>query len=635
MVRFTTAVAALVLAVAASASSVTTMLEHLELEDLGPVFQRNGIDEKSLALLDRAMPVDLQRNVFAAPAGFSFSLSALRSHDRMQQLGISAGAQLRIENYLKEEHGGGGSGGAAEAGRDEEAAVEGVLHSLGMSSLIPSFRKRAINDLKALMLLDHETMAQYMPEVEFGDRLKILDFIASHRSKEAAEAADETSATSHTQPLDRGQIAEVFADLLVSHDQKRTDKTETGAIVAGLLEENNARLLDQVSEMIAASQRQAISAPPPPAAAKRRAQTAGAGGGSSGANTDHASLWLEDDDGKLNIGANADTDLYRAGAGVLATSGAWQVGEAPDLQCSAENLGVLRWWPEKQALQVCGKGEKWRAAGGAVLDAADEEPCTSETPGALQWDNADDKKLLQVCEGTDTYLNVVTAPGGPAAAPWTILSTDVTNAAGWTNPEQAFCSPGPSDGCGSWHSDSGVKDTYVQVETTPFLPGTITVKSIGASGVWSVDDEAGTGYYELTGSADGSTWFTLAPRGDWKAWMIPDTDMDADSGKWRSLAPDVGAVAHVRLTKVRDGTGPWMGAISMRSRGATLLEAGAGMVRARGDVVVSGGVQVGYATICGPSDAGKLRWLQSRTPASYEDTTGAGVLQPVVVPRNT
>ena len=108
MVRFTTAVAALVLAVAASASSVTTMLEHLELEDLGPVFQRNGIDEKSLALLDRAMPVDLQRNVFAAPAGFSFSLSALRSHDRMQQLGISAGAQLRIENYLKEEHGGGG-----------------------------------------------------------------------------------------------------------------------------------------------------------------------------------------------------------------------------------------------------------------------------------------------------------------------------------------------------------------------------------------------------------------------------------------------------------------------------------------------------------------------------------------------
>ena len=242
----------------------------------------------------------------------------------------------------------------------------------------------------------------------------------------------------------------------------------------------------------------------------------------------------------------------------------------------------------------------------------------------------------------------VAAPGAAAAAPWSILSTDVTNAAGWENPDKVFCSPGPSDGCGgaqAWHSDSGAKDTYVQVETTPFAPGVVAIKSIGASGVWKVDDAQSTGYYELSGSADGSTWHTLVPRGDWRAWFAENADLGPNSGEWWSIAPDRGAIAHVRITKVRDGSGPWMGAISMRSRGATLLEADAvtgggpaaapAAVRARADVVVDGGVQVGFATSCGPGDGGKLRWLQSRTPAVHEETTGAGVLQPVAVPRNT
>ena len=54
-----------------------------------------------------------------------------------------------------------------------------------------------------------------------------------------------------------------------------------------------------------------------------------------------------------------------------------------------------------------GSSEKWKAAGGAVLDAAEGEPCTSDTPGALQFHA--DTNALSVCDGTDTYLSVTVA----------------------------------------------------------------------------------------------------------------------------------------------------------------------------------------------------------------------------------
>ena len=268
-----------------------------------------------------------------------------------------------------------------EEANENENNIGGVLASLGLSSLLPSFRKRAINDLKALMLLDHDTMAQYMPEVEFGDRLKILDFIRT-------KAADEADETSTTQQLDRGSIAALFADLLVSHDQKRADKTETGAIVAGLLEENNARLLAEIDARIdarLADRAPAITAGGPlEPPAKRRAQGA-TGGGGPGAGTDSASLWLEDDDGKISIGANADTDLYRAGEGVLATSGALRVGSVDTCDESESAAGTVRFSVEKEMLQVCAKG-KWNSAGAAVFDAAEGEPCNDDTAGSFQWD---------------------------------------------------------------------------------------------------------------------------------------------------------------------------------------------------------------------------------------------------------
>ena len=97
-----------------------------------------------------------------------------------------------------------------------------------------------------------------------------------------------------------------------------------------------------------------------------------------------------------------------AGEKVLATSGGFRVGEVDDLTCGAEQTGTLRWLAAKKTLQVCeGSSEKWKAAGGAVLDAAEEEPCTSDTPGALQY--AADTNTLSVCDGTDTYLTVIVA----------------------------------------------------------------------------------------------------------------------------------------------------------------------------------------------------------------------------------
>ena len=48
----------------------------------------------------------------------------------------------------------------------------------------------------------------------------------------------------------------------------------------------------------------------------------------------------------------------------------------------------------------------------AVLDAADEEPCTSDTPGALQWNNAENQKVLEVCDGAGQYRAVVVAEAG-------------------------------------------------------------------------------------------------------------------------------------------------------------------------------------------------------------------------------
>ena len=108
-----------------------------------------------------------------------------------------------------------------------------------------------------------------------------------------------------------------------------------------------------------------------------------------------SSLWLGDDNGALAIGANADVRLFKNDAGAhglrtnanLTVDGVLQVGQGDAMACDSKAAsGTLRWYAEKKSLQVCeGDSGKWKAAGGAVLDAADGEPCTSENAGALQY----------------------------------------------------------------------------------------------------------------------------------------------------------------------------------------------------------------------------------------------------------
>ena len=98
-------------------------------------------------------------------------------------------------------------------------------------------------------------------------------------------------------------------------------------------------------------------------------------------------MWLEEDGAKICYGTDAEVCMFRPGTGehVLSTNGGLRVGTVDDLACRSEFTGTLRWYAAKKTLQVCeGEGEKWKAAGGAVLDAADNEVCSADNPGALQ-----------------------------------------------------------------------------------------------------------------------------------------------------------------------------------------------------------------------------------------------------------
>ena len=114
--------------------------------------------------------------------------------------------------------------------------------------------------------------------------------------------------------------------------------------------------------------------------------------------TDSAAMWLEDDDGKIVIGANADTDLYRAAPGRLATSGAFQIGEGDDLCSAAEDAGSLRYNAAKQRLQVC-DGSEWKTAGGAKLEANDDA-CTPDIAGVTRFQEG----AFSFCDGSEWFV---------------------------------------------------------------------------------------------------------------------------------------------------------------------------------------------------------------------------------------
>ena len=94
--------------------------------------------------------------------------------------------------------------------------------------------------------------------------------------------------------------------------------------MAQAIEKNNELLLGRVAEMIEDARLA------PHTAVHQRALSADTAAAPRSLNAEGASMWLEDDDGKIVIGADADTDLARAKESVLSTSGAFRVGDVGD-----------------------------------------------------------------------------------------------------------------------------------------------------------------------------------------------------------------------------------------------------------------------------------------------------------------
>ena len=267
-----------------------------------------------------------------------------------------------------------------------------ILAKLGLARYGPLFASREL-DLEAFMHLTDEDIMTFLPEVSLGARIKMTAYIQSQKKQRGTKDKD---------MVDETQIAvSVFADMARTHQEHQrgrdVQREDVAAMVARVVEENNEKLLQRVTAMIEAAR---LGPPRAPVAPARELEQQ-----PRSLNTDGATLWLEDDASKLVLGAGADTDLFRAGEGVLATGGAFQIGAKDDLVCDADATGALRWLSEKSSLQVC-NGEKFKAAGGAVLDAADNEPCNSDSVGALQFDGS--AKLLSVCDGT-SFVNIFLA----------------------------------------------------------------------------------------------------------------------------------------------------------------------------------------------------------------------------------
>ena len=250
--------------------------------------------------------LDLDAALFEAHGVNDERTLLLMDDDAMEKLGLDVGAQLRLRDYIAKSRGGGHDGGPlaallAEAGVDP--------HELG-----PTLVARGIETAEDFLLLDEERLAAYFPDViKLGVRLKMASFIAAKRGKQQPGE--------HTKKLDHGAIASTFASLLTAHEHAQaghdTHVQDTAAIVADAIEKNNEQLLERVKALIQAAQLKAGTgastlAPPPPRELASGGSSSGAAGRSLNANA--ASMWLEDDEGKLVLGVQGDTDLFRSGA---------------------------------------------------------------------------------------------------------------------------------------------------------------------------------------------------------------------------------------------------------------------------------------------------------------------------------
>ena len=231
--------------------------------------------------------------------------------------------------------------------KDQPTSLQEALEEIGLAKYYPLFAAKGL-DMDGLLLLDHEIAAKFLPEVDFGARLKMIAYIENLKKQRLLK--DQPS-ESHTTRLE--EIARVVA-------------------------ENNEQLLQRVASMVEAMidaklAATGVLASSPNAVRHQRVLEEDTAAAARSLNADASGLWLEDDESKVIFGGNADTDLARAGANVLATSGAFRVGDVDDGACAeVGDAGTLRWNVADEGLQVCsGEEGGWKAAGGAVSDGSE------------------------------------------------------------------------------------------------------------------------------------------------------------------------------------------------------------------------------------------------------------------------
>ena len=334
-----------------------------------------------------------------------------------------------------------------------------VLATLDLEEYGPALEREGIVTKSDIMNLSEDVMIKYLGITTLGARLKLLKWIEDQKDASEVVEVELPPGSSAPPAADRrAEMAEFFAGLCPSPAERRR---EIAAVVSSVIAEREEELLRRVSALIM----KASGGGGGGGGAPRRALQEQQGGDAQTAgNVEHATLWLSDDSARVVMGESADTSFFRASAGVLSTDGAVRVGEAPDDKCTnEEDLGTLRWFKDKEVLQVCGKAQQWRAAGGAVLDAAEGEACNADSAGFLQFHH--DQNLLEVCDGAGTWMNIPLA--GPAhqalgasaimlAAPSLALTGQLR-----IGMDANIACSADTDGTMRWHSEEGLLQVCV------------------------------------------------------------------------------------------------------------------------------------------------------------------------------
>ena len=259
--------ATLLLLLATAATGVSRnpleeMLHDLDLEDeLADVLASNGIDARSFAFLDRAM---------------------------METLGINAGAQLRIENYLSD----------TSTQNDLAAVVTDIMLGDKMAGVLANIFRGQATALKG------EVRAMVDHAIADASRMIHLPTSAVAASVGHPRLLSGSEVTCTLSGCGGGDVCSTWNKDVDVEDCARCGTKKFS-----------------VNDLFDCTCEYACAVPPPPATSAggngEDTPTTDGAATSSSANIAGASLWLEGDDSKIAFGAEGDVSLGRGADGAL------------------------------------------------------------------------------------------------------------------------------------------------------------------------------------------------------------------------------------------------------------------------------------------------------------------------------